>query len=165
MSSILDVQDLKKIYHTKQGEILAVDNFSFSLLDGEFVAIIGPSGCGKSTILSILAGLENKSNGIINHKKDFKIGYMLQEDGLFHHRNILNNCLLGLEIKHNLNDVTKDNVINLLDTYGLKDFLYSYPRELSGGMRQRAALIRTLATNPDILLLDEPSQHLIIKLD
>jgi NitT/TauT family transport system ATP-binding protein len=156
MSSILDVHDLKKIYHTRQGEIPAVDNFSFDLLDGEFVAIIGPSGCGKSTILSILAGLESESGGIINHKKDFKIGYMLQEDGLFHHRNILDNCLLGLEIKHSLNEETKSSVINLLNTYGLKDFLYSYPRELSGGMRQRAALIRTLATNPDILMLDEP---------
>lgn len=156
MNSILKVKDLRKIYHTKQGEILAVDNFSFNLLDGNFIAIVGPSGCGKSTILSILANLEEKSGGEIVHKKDLKIGYMLQDDSLFNHRNVLNNCLLGLEINHNLTNETKKFVINLLETYGLKDFLTNYPKELSGGMRQRVALIRTLATNPDVLLLDEP---------
>ena len=156
MKNILSIKNLRKIYHTKQGEIQAVDDFSFDLLDGEFVAIVGPSGCGKSTILSILCGLEDKSSGEIEFKDNTKIGYMLQGDSLFEWRTILNNCLLGLEINNCLNHETKNYVLHLLDTYGLKDFKESYPNNLSGGMRQRVALIRTLATNPDILLLDEP---------
>lgn len=156
MNNILEIKNLKKIYHTKQGETLAVENFSFNLKEGEFVAIVGPSGCGKSTILSILCELEEKSDGEINMRSDTNIGYMLQQDSLFEWRNILNNCLLGLEIKNNLNEESKNHVINLLNTYGLKDFIYSYPDNLSGGMRQRVALIRTLATNPNLLLLDEP---------
>ena len=156
MKNILSIKNLRKIYHTKRGEIQAVDDFSFDLLDGEFVAIVGPSGCGKSTILSVLSGLEEKSSGEIIFNDDSKIGYMLQGDSLFEWRNILNNCLLGLELNNTLNDKNKDYVSNLLDTYGLKDFKESYPNNLSGGMRQRVALIRTLATNPNILLLDEP---------
>ncbi len=156
MNKILSIKNLKKIYHTKQGETLAVDNFSFNLLDGEFVAIVGPSGCGKSTILSILCGLEKKSDGEIKIRDNCKIGYMLQQDSLFNWRTILRNCLLGIEITEDLNDENKQHVINLLETYGLKDFINSYPQNLSGGMRQRVALIRTLATKPDILLLDEP---------
>lgn len=156
MKDILQIKNLKKIYHTKNNEILAVENFTFDLKDGEFVAIVGPSGCGKSTILSILCGLEEKSGGEIIFKDDAKIGYMLQQDSLFEWRNILNNCLLGLEINKNLNEETKNHVIELLNTYGLKDFIYSYPENLSGGMRQRVALIRTLANNPNLLLLDEP---------
>lgn len=153
---ILEINNLRKIYHTKQGETLAVDNFSFTLNDGEFIAIVGPSGCGKSTILSILCGLEDKSDGSFQFKDGYKIGYMLQNDSLFNWRTILNNCLLGLELNGNLNKESTENVLNLLETYGLKDFIDSYPNNLSGGMRQRVALIRTLATNPDILLLDEP---------
>lgn len=156
MKDILQIKNLKKIYHTKNNEILAVENFTFNLKDGEFVAIVGPSGCGKSTILSILCGLEEKSDGEIIFKDDAKIGYMLQQDSLFEWRNILNNCLLGLEINKNLNEETKNHVIELLNTYGLKDFIYGYPENLSGGMRQRVALIRTLANNPNLLLLDEP---------
>lgn len=156
MKEILNIKNLRKIYHTKHTETLAVDDFSFSLSEGEFVAIVGPSGCGKSTILSVLCGLENKSEGTIEFDDNIKLGYMLQNDCLFEWRTILDNCLLGLEINHNLNNETKENVINLLNTYGLKDFINSYPSSLSGGMRQRVALIRTLATNPDILLLDEP---------
>lgn len=153
---ILKIDNLKKIYHTPKTEILAIDDFSFDLLDGEFVAIVGPSGCGKSTILSILSGIEEKSNGTIKNVKMSNIGYMLQSDNLFEWRTILNNCLLGLEINGNLDEENKNYVLNLLDTYGLKDFVNAYPSNLSGGMRQRASLIRTLATKPDILLMDEP---------
>lgn len=137
MNNILQIKNLKKIYHTKAGETLAVEDFSLNLEEGDFVAIVGPSGCGKSTILSVLCGLEEKSGGEIILKNGTKIGYMLQQDSLFEWRNILNNCLLGLEINKNLNEETKKHVIDLLNTYGLKDFIYSYPDNLSGGMRQR----------------------------
>ena len=156
MSSILKIKNLKKTYHNKDGETLAVKNFTFNLNEGEFIAIVGPSGCGKSTILSILAGIDDKSSGNIKIEDNKKIGYMLQLDSLFNFRTVLDNCLLGLEINKELNDENKKYVIDLLNTYGLKDFMYKYPNELSGGMRQRVALIRTLATKPDILLLDEP---------
>lgn len=153
---ILNIKNLKKIYHTNQNEILAVENFSYSLKEGEFVSIVGPSGCGKSTILSILCGLLEKSDGEIEMNPNTKLGYMLQNDSLFDFRTILENCLLGLEIRHELTEDNKKYVIHLLETYGLKDFINSYPENLSGGMRQRVALIRTLACKPDILLLDEP---------
>lgn len=153
---ILHIENLKKIYHTKQGETLAVEDFSFDLLDGEFVSIVGPSGCGKSTILSILCGLDNKSSGEITMKDGYKIGYMLQEDSLFEWLTILDNCLLGLKINKQLSEENKNYVLELLKTYGLYEFKDAYPKSLSGGMRQRVALIRTLATKPDILLLDEP---------
>ena len=156
MENILSIKNLKKIYHTKNDEIEAINNISFDLEEGKFIAIVGPSGCGKSTLLSVLCGLENKTDGIIEFKDNIKIGYMLQQDALFNFRTILNNCLLGLEISKDLTSSNKKKVIRLLEDYGLKDFINKYPEELSGGMRQRVALIRTLATNPDILLLDEP---------
>ena len=156
MNNIIEIKNLKKIYHTKDKEILAVEDFTLDIKEGEFIAIVGPSGCGKSTILSVLCGLENKSSGNIKIDEDIKIGYMLQQDSLFEWRNILNNCLLSLEINNNLNENTKNRVIKLLESYGLKDFIYSYPDNLSGGMRQRVALIRTLANNPTLLLMDEP---------
>ena len=154
--AILKIKNLKKIYHTKKREILAVDNFSFDLNEGEFVAIVGPSGCGKSTILKMLCNLENKSGGTINISDNVHIGYMPQGDSLFEWRTVLKNCLLGLEINHKLNDKSKKYVTHLLKTYGLDEFSNAYPSNLSGGMRQRVSLIRTLATKPDILLLDEP---------
>lgn len=155
-NDILKIKNLKKIYHTTQNEILAVENFTYSLKNGEFVSIVGPSGCGKSTILSILCGLIPKSGGTIEINENINLGYMLQNDSLFDFRTILENCLLGIEVKHELNEENKNYVIHLLETYGLKDFINSYPENLSGGMRQRVALIRTLATKPDILFLDEP---------
>ena len=153
---ILKIENLRKIYHTKNEETLAIENFSLNLKNDEFISIVGPSGCGKSTILNILANLDNKSDGKIILKDNIKIGYMLQQDCLFDFRTVLDNCLLGLEINHTLNEENKKYVIELLKTYGLGDFINSYPNSLSGGMRQRVALIRTLATKPDILLLDEP---------
>ena len=156
MNDIIKIKNLKKNYHDKNGETKAVEDFTLDIKEGEFVAIVGPSGCGKSTILSILCGLEEKSDGNIILKQNTKIGYMLQQDSLFEWRNILDNCLIGLEIKKELNTETKNHVINMLSNYGLKDFIYSYPDNLSGGMRQRVALIRTLSTNPDLLLMDEP---------
>ena len=155
MNNILEIKDLRKIYHSTTKEIVAVDNFSFNLKDGEFVAIVGPSGCGKSTILSILCGLEDKTSGSIKLNHNSKIGYMLQQDSLFEWRSVLDNCLLGLELNNALTEENKEYVINLINTYGLHDFINSYPDNLSGGMRQRVALIRTLATKPDILLMDE----------
>lgn len=153
---ILSIKDLRKIYHTKQNEILAVDNFSFDLKEGEFVAIVGPSGCGKSTILSILCGLDESSGGSIEARDNLKFGYMLQRDNLFEWQTIFKNCLLGLEINNAVTDESKEYVRNLLKTYGLSEFIDAYPSNLSGGMRQRVSLIRTLATKPDLLFLDEP---------
>ena len=153
---ILSIKDLRKIYHTKQNETLAVDNFSFDLKEEEFVAIVGPSGCGKSTILSILCGLDEASGGTISFKEGLRFGYMLQGDNLFEWQTIFKNCLLGLELNNEVTKGNKEYVKNLLKTYGLEDFMDAYPSNLSGGMRQRVSLIRTLATKPDLLLLDEP---------
>lgn len=153
---ILKIEDLKKIYHTGQGETLAVDNFSFNLNEGEFVAIVGPSGCGKSTILSILCGLDKASSGNIYLKDGLKLGYMLQGDNLFEWQTIFKNCLLGLEINKDVTLENKVYVKKLLKTYGLEEFMDAHPSNLSGGMRQRVSLIRTLATKPDLLILDEP---------
>ena len=156
MKPILRVNQLKKTYHTKQGETPAIDEVSFSLEPGEFIAIVGPRGCGKSTILSVLCNLLEKSGGTIETNQDTSFGYMLQQDCLFPWRTILDNCLLGLEITKQNTKENQEHVLKLLKTYGLEEFIHSYPANLSGGMRQRVALIRTLATKPDILLLDEP---------
>lgn len=155
-NKLLEVRNLEKTYHQLNGSIDAVKEINFDVYDKEFIAIVGPSGCGKSTILSILAGIEEKSGGQVKYNKDnIKLAYMLQKDSLFPWRTILDNCLLGLEITNNLTKENKEYVLKLLETYGLKDFIYKYPDSLSGGMRQRVALIRTLAIKPDILLLDE----------
>lgn len=154
--NILEISNLSKVYHTNKSEISAIDNLNLNIKDGEFVAIVGPSGCGKTTLLSILCGLEDKSSGEILYSKDeLRMGYMLQNDTLFPWLNILDNCLLGVKIKKEVTKENIDRVKTLLETYGLSDFAYKYPRNLSGGMRQRVALIRTLATRPSILLLDE----------
>ncbi len=151
---ILRFTDVKLIYHTNRGETTAAENLNFSVNEGEFVAIIGPSGCGKTTLLSLAAGLLKPSAGTIESHGSF--GYMLQKDELFRWRTIEKNIFLPLEIKKQNTPEHRERARNLAAKYGLKDFLQSYPTQLSGGMRQRAALIRTLATNPDILLLDEP---------
>lgn len=156
-NKILSIKNLQKNYHDKSGEIIAIDDITLDIYSNEFVSIVGPSGCGKSTLLSILANLDKQTKGNINFEnKNLRVGYMLQTDSLFPWRTILENCLLGLEISNTLNEQTKNRVIELLNKYGLHDFINKYPTSLSGGMKQRVALIRTLATNPDILLLDEP---------
>lgn len=161
MEKILEVQNIIKTYQGKKEEVLALEDISFDVSKGEFVSIIGPSGCGKSTLLSIIAGLESKSGGKIYIEDEEvdeispKIGYMLQRDCLLEWRTILSNAMFGLEIKGKTSKEDKEYVENLLKKYSLYDFKDKYPSELSGGMRQRAALIRTLATKPQILLLDE----------
>ena len=153
---IKNIKNLKKYYHDLKSETIAIEDINLSIREKEFISIVGPSGCGKSTLLSILAGLEKKTDGEIELNDKLKIGYMLQKDSLFPWRTILDNCLIGLEVSKKLDAQAKEKVIKLLEKYGLKDFIYKYPSSLSGGMRQRVALIRTLATDPDILLLDEP---------
>lgn len=155
-SNILELKNIRKIYHDKSGETLALDNINLKVLDKEFISIIGPSGCGKSTLLGIIAGIIDKSGGEIITSDNFRIGYMLQDDCLFPKKTVLENAVLGLEIKKLLNDESRKKVINLLTKYGLGEFINSYPDSLSGGMKQRVALIRTLALDPDLLLLDEP---------
>ena len=156
-NNILSIRNLSKTYHTNDLEIEALKDISFDVQENDFISIVGPSGCGKSTILTILAKLIDKSNGDISFNIDNpKIGYMLQEDSLFSWRTVLENACLGLEIKNKLTKENKEKVINLLKKYGLGDFINSYPNSLSGGLKQRVALIRTLALDPDILLLDEP---------
>ena len=150
---ILKVRNISKTYQAKNGEIEALKNINFEVQEGEFVSIIGPSGCGKSTLLSIIANLESKTNGTIYI--DGKIGYMLQKDNLLEWRTIYKNVLLGLEIQKSLTEENKEYVNKLLKKYGLYEFKDKYPNQLSGGMRQRVALIRTLAIKPDVLLLDE----------
>ena len=136
-NKLLEIQNLRKNYHTQNGEIYAIDNISFNIENQEFVCIIGSSGCGKSTLLNILAELEEKSSGNIIKKENLKIGYMLQDDALFPWLTILDNALLGLVIENKKNKENIEYVISLLEKYGLKDFLNKYPSELSGGMRQR----------------------------
>ena len=155
MKKILEITNLSKKYHTKKEEIDAIDNISFDIYEGEFVSIVGPSGCGKSTVLSILCNLINKSKGNISILNGYNIAYMLQSDSLLPFKTVLDNCLIGLKIKGLDSLENKKYVIKLLNTYGLGDFINKYPNNLSGGMRQRCALIRTLAVKPDILLLDE----------
>ena len=153
MKEILKLKNVSKKYQAKNGEVEALKDISFNVKQGEFVSIIGPSGCGKSTLLSIIAGLEPKTEGTI--EIDGSTGYMLQKDSLLEWRNIYNNVMFGLEIGHKKTKENEAYVIELLKKYGLYDFKNKYPTQLSGGMRQRAALIRTLAIKPNILLLDE----------
>lgn len=158
---VLRVDRISQTYQAKNGEVAALKDISFSMKKGDFFSLVGPSGCGKSTLLSIIAGLLPPSSGdvyVCGEKVNGtspNIGYMLQKDNLLEWRTIRNNVLFGLELRHNLNKDTITHADRLLRTYGLYEFKDKYPSQISGGMRQRAALIRTLAVNPDILLLDE----------
>jgi NitT/TauT family transport system ATP-binding protein len=155
MKEVLRFDNVSMHYHSKQGETIALENASFSVKEGEFVAIIGPSGCGKTTLLSLAAGLLTPTKGkVFNNGCSF--GYMLQKDELFPWRTIEKNIFLPLEIKGRNTSKERERTLALAEKYGLYQFLKSYPSALSGGMRQRAALIRTLALSPDVLLLDEP---------
>jgi NitT/TauT family transport system ATP-binding protein len=155
MKEVLRFDDVWMHYHSKQGETVALENVSFSVAEGEFVAIIGPSGCGKTTLLSLAAGLLTPTKGSVQNE-NISFGYMLQKDELFPWRTIEKNIFLPLEIKRKDTPQNRARAIALAEKYGLKQFLKNYPSSLSGGMRQRAALIRTLAVDPDVLLLDEP---------
>ena len=158
----VDIRNISMIYHTLDNETTALKELSFHVNKGEIVSLVGPSGCGKSTILSIIAGLLQPSTGevLIDGQKidgpNKAIGYMFQRDNLFPWRTILQNVLIGLEIQKKVNEESIARVNQLLETYGLGEFKNHYPDQLSGGMRQRVALIRTLAVEPELLLLDEP---------
>ena len=161
MKEVLKFENVGLTYQTQSDEVEALHDINFTVTDGELVSIIGPSGCGKTTILSLIAGLITPTRGNIllngkNVSDDASgVGYMLQRDSLLDWRTIYSNTKLGLEFCGKLGDNYLKNVEELLKTYDLWDFKDKYPRELSGGMRQRVALIRTLAIKPDILLLDE----------
>ena len=157
---LVKVEHLSKIYHSLDGETLALKDINFSINNGEIVSIVGPSGCGKSTILSILANLIDKSSGEVIFDKNISLAYMLQDDCLLPFKTIYENCLIGLDIKNMLTEKNKNYVLELLNNYGLGEFIDKYPSCLSGGMRQRVALIRTLAIRPDLLLLDEATSAL-----
>lgn len=156
MNKILSLHNIVKNYHTKEGEINAIKNINLVINEGEIVSLVGPSGCGKSTLLSIIASLDNDYNGKIIKNDNLNIGYMLQSDALLPFLTIYENAILGLKIQKKLTKDNIDYVINLLKFYNLYEFKDNYPKSLSGGMKQRVALIRTLATKPKLLLLDEP---------
>lgn len=158
----LTIENLHHVYFTKDSMTTALEDISFSIEEGEFISLLGPSGCGKTTLLSIIAGLIKPTSGkvtidgkIIENASDY-IGYMLQQDYLFPWKTIEENIFVGLEIMQKDTNENKKQTLDLLEEIGLKGVEKFYPKQLSGGMRQRAALVRTLATNPKILLLDEP---------
>jgi NitT/TauT family transport system ATP-binding protein len=160
--SKVEVIDINMNYHSLKGETPALRNININIEKGEFVSIVGPSGCGKSTLLNIIAGLIKPSSGTVMvdgeeiHSYSERLGYMFQRDHLFEWLSVLNNVSLGLKIKQQINSENIEKLDNLLKKYNLWEFKDHHPKELSGGMRQRVALIRTLAMDPEVLLLDEP---------
>ena len=162
MDAFLNLTDVRYSYHSPEGETPALSDISFSVKEGEFVAIVGPSGCGKSTLLNLICGLLTPEAGEITlkgnpvHQERERIGYMLQKDHLFEWRSIYRNVILGLEIRKKCTEETLARAEAMLEQYGLSPFRNARPSALSGGMRQRAALIRTLVLEPELLLLDEP---------
>lgn len=162
MNTLLELKNIYLTYQTLTSETKAIENVSFKLNEGEFISIVGPSGCGKTTILSMVSGLLKPTSGeiLLDGEKVTKVstnvGYMLQRDNLFEWLTVQQNILIGVKINHNKNCLTKDKLQELITKYGLSGFEKSKPSELSGGMRQRVSLIRTLAISPKLLLLDEP---------
>lgn len=162
MKPLLEIRDVSLSYHTTAGETPALSHLTFHLMPGEFLAVVGPSGCGKSTLLNLICGLLTAEEGSVlmndttPSPRDSRIGYMLQKDHLLEWRTIYQNVILGLEIRGSLTREKLNDIEQMLCTYGLDKFHNAHPSQLSGGMRQRAALIRTLALKPDLLLLDEP---------
>ena len=158
----VELKNVSLNYHTLAGEVKALEGINLAISDQEFVAIVGQSGCGKSTLLSLISGLLKPTRGSVFIDDEEvqgpskRVGYMLQNDYLFEWRTILDNALLGLEIRREKTPQAVEEVKAMLQAYGLGVFDHYYPSQLSGGMRQRVALIRTLATKPDVLLLDEP---------
>ena len=159
---LVQFDHIQKTYQSPNGEICALKDITFSVAEGDFVSIVGPSGCGKSTLLSLAVGLEQPSGGQVYldgqpaSQALSRMGYMPQRDELFPWRSIWANVTLGLEIRGQKDDAHLQRVETLLNRYGLSGFRDKLPGQLSGGMRQRCALIRTLATDPGLLLLDEP---------
>ncbi len=160
--NIAELRGVKLVYHEPSRETLAVEGLSLEIKRGEFISVVGPSGCGKTSVLKLLTGLMPPTAGSVSVMGEApsavrkRIGYMLQRDALFEWRNIRRNAELGLEIRGELDEASRRKVGEMLEKYGLGDFAGHYPDELSGGMRQKAALIRTLAPEPELLLLDEP---------
>lgn len=158
----IEIKNVYMNYHTLSAETVALKDINFTVDGGEFVSIVGPSGCGKSTLLNIVSGLIEATSGDIlvdgrvQEGYSDKIGYMFQKDQLFEWLTVLQNVSIGLKIKKMMNDDAKIKLEKLLKNYNLWEFKDHYPRQLSGGMRQRVALIRTLALDPEVLLLDEP---------
>lgn len=161
MLSVVELNKASMTYQSPNGEIKALENVNFTVNEGEFVSIVGPSGCGKSTLLSMISGLLVPTSGqVFLYGEQLtgpskKAGYMLQKDHLFEWRTVLQNVLLGVEIQGAVTAEIKEKAGSFLQTYGLYEFRSKYPDQLSGGMRQRVALIRTLMTDPKVLLLDE----------
>ena len=160
--NLINIKNLSKTYHTKTKEIKAIDNITLNIKEHEIIGIVGASGCGKSTLLNILTHLEKPTSGSIIENKELVIGYMMQTDALLPWLTVYENCILGLKLKKMNSKENIDYVNNLLTKFGLIEFKNEYPNNLSGGMRQRVALIRTLAIKPNILLLDEPFSKLDI---
>lgn len=156
MNNLLEIKNLTKNYHTKEGEIKAIKDCNIKVSKGEIIALVGPSGCGKSTLLSIISELDKDYQGEVIKSDNLKIAYMLQSDALFPWLTIYENAILGLKVQKMLTEENLAYVDYLLKFYNLDEFKNKYPKSLSGGMKQRVALIRTLALKPDLLLLDEP---------
>ncbi len=156
-SELMILSDVSLAYHTVDGETTAIQNLNLTVNEGDFLAIVGPSGCGKTTVLSLIMGLMEPTSGSVRFaRENLRLGYMLQRDHLLDHRTVEKNVLLGLEVQHRLTAQSRARAMQLLETYGLGEFKSFKPNQLSGGMRQKVALIRTLALEPDLLLLDEP---------
>jgi NitT/TauT family transport system ATP-binding protein len=156
-SELIKLSSVSLAYHTVGGETVAINDLDLTVYEGEFLAIVGPSGCGKTSVLSLIMGLMKPTSGTVSFaRSELRPGYMLQRDHLLDHRTVEKNVLLGLEVQHRLTEESKARAMKLLDTYGLSEFRSYKPHQLSGGMRQKVALIRTLAIEPVLLLLDEP---------